>query len=129
VRTFNAGVQDRIEESLRQVADGVALASGTRLTVNYNRYYPATINNAEAVEEALSAAAGVAHAELATQPAFTSEDFAFMLQACEGAYIWLGQGRGEEEVPLHHPHYDFNDDVLSTGIRLHVALVERHLVS
>ena len=128
VRTFDAAVQDRIEESLRQVAEGVGVASGTRMTVNYNRYYPATINNAEAVEEALTATAGIAHAELAQQPAFTSEDFGFMLQACKGAYIWLGQGRSGEEVPLHHPHYDFNDDILGTGIRLHVALVERHLV-
>ena len=127
VRTFDADVQDRIEESLRLVAEGVAVASGTRMTVNYNRYYPATINNAQAVEEALKAAAGVAHAEVAPHPAFTSEDFGFMLQACKGAYIWLGQGRGDKDVPLHHPHYDFNDDVLATGIRLHVALVERHL--
>ncbi len=127
VRTFDTAVQDRIEESLRRAADGVALASETRVTVNYIRYYPATINNADAAEEALAAAAGFAHAELASQPAFTSEDFGFMLQACEGAYIWLGQGRGDEEVPLHHPRYDFNDDVLATGIRLHVALVERHL--
>ncbi len=128
VRTFDAAVQDRIEESLRQVAEGVAVASGTRATVNYNRYYPATINNTEAAEEALTAAAEVAHAELAPQPAFTSEDFGFMLRACEGAYIWLGQGHGNEGIPLHHPRYDFNDDVLATGIRLHVALVERHLV-
>ena len=127
VRTFDADVQNRIEESLRLVAEGVAVASGTRMTVNYNRYYPATINNAQAVEEALKAAAGVAHAEVAPHPAFTSEDFGFMLQACKGAYIWLGQGRGDSDVPLHHPHYDFNDDVLATGIRLHVALVERHL--
>ena len=127
VRTFDAEVQDRIEESLRLVAEGVATASGTCITVNYDRYYPATINNAEAAEEALTAAAEVAHAEVAQQPAFTSEDFGFMLQACKGAYIWLGQGRGDGDVPLHHPHYDFNDDVLATGIRLHVALVKRHL--
>ena len=127
VRTFDADVQDRIEESLRLITEGVAIASGTRMTVNYNRYYPATINNAEAVEEALKAAAGIAHAEVAPDPAFTSEDFGFMLQACKGAYIWLGQGRGDNDVPLHHPHYDFNDVVLATGIRLHVALVERHL--
>ena len=127
VRTFDADVQDRIEESLRLITEGVAIAIGTRMTVNYNRYYPATINNAEAVEEALKAAAGIAHAEVAPDPAFTSEDFGFMLQACKGAYIWLGQGRGNSDVPLHHPRYDFNDDVLATGIRLHVALVERHL--
>lgn len=127
VRTFDIEVQDRIEESLRQVAEGVAMASGTRIAVNYDRYYPATINSADAAEEALAAAAGFARTELAPQPAFTSEDFGFMLQACEGAYIWLGQGRGGDEAPLHHPQYDFNDEVLATGIRLHAALVERHL--
>ncbi len=127
VRTFDGLVQDRIEESLRQVAAGVALASGTRITVNYDRYYPATINDADAAGEALAAAAAFTRAELAPQPAFTSEDFGFMLQVCKGAYIWLGQGRGEDDTPLHHPQYDFNDDILATGIRLHVALAERHL--
>jgi hippurate hydrolase len=28
---------------------------------------------------------------------------------------------------LHNPHYDFNDDVLELGVKLHVALAERHL--
>lgn len=127
VRTFDPAVQDRIEESLRQIAKGVALASGTTATIAYDRYYPATINDAGAVDEALEAAATVGTAQRAPEPAFTSEDFAFMLQACRGAYIWLGQGRGEASVPLHHPHYDFNDAVLEAGIRLHVALVERLL--
>lgn len=129
VRTFDIAVQDKIEESLRQVAEGVALASGTRAAVTYHRYYPATINDAGAAEEALAAAATVATAQLAPQPAFTSEDFGFMLQVCKGAYIWLGQGRGEgvSDVPLHNPQYDFNDAVLATGIRLHVALVEQYL--
>jgi len=127
VRTFDPAVQDRIEDSLRQIVAGVALASGTRATVNYTRYYPATINDPEAVAEALEAAATFTRAQTAPEPAFTSEDFAFMLQACKGAYLWLGQGRGDNDAPLHHPHYDFNDNVLATGIRLHTALVERHL--
>jgi len=127
VRTFDPTVQDRIEESLRQVAEGVALASGASAAVTYHRYYPATINDAAAAAEALAAAASIGPAELAPEPAFTSEDFGFMLQACQGAYIWLGQGRGDGDVPLHNPQYDFNDAVMATGIRLHVALVERYL--
>ena len=128
VRTFDPKVQDVIEQSIRQIAAGVALANDVTATVEYDRYYPATINDADAAHEALAAAATVDDAQLATEPAFTSEDFAFMLQACKGAYIWLGQARPEGSVPLHNPHYDFNDDVLGLGIRLHVALVEQHLV-
>jgi amidohydrolase len=127
VRTFDPEVQDKIEASLHQVAEGIAIASGTQIKVKYTRYYPATINNAAAAEQALSVAASVGLAELAPQAAFTSEDFGFMLQACEGAYIWLGQGKTANELPLHHPKYDFNDAVLPTGIRLHVALVENYL--
>lgn len=127
VRTFDAAVQDRIEAAIRQIAGGVAAASGTRIDVKYDRYYPATINDAEAAAEALDAARSVAKAELAPEPAFTSEDFAFMLQACKGAYLWLGQGRERGSVPLHHPRYDFNDAVMPIGIRLFVALVERRL--
>ena len=128
VRTFDPKVQDVIEQSIRQIAAGVALANDVTATVEYDRYYPATINDADAAHEALAAAATVGDAQLAPEPAFTSEDFAFMLQACKGAYIWLGQARPEGSVPLHNPHYDFNDDVLGLGIRLHVALVEQHLV-
>jgi hippurate hydrolase len=127
VRTFDPAVQDRIEASIRDVAAGVGTISGTRATVDYNRYYPATINDAEAASEALAIAAGVMTAELAPEPAFTSEDFAFMLQACRGAYLWLGQGRADRGAPLHHPHYDFNDDVLGDGVRLHVALATHFL--
>ncbi len=127
VRTFDPDVQDTIETSLRQVTKGVAHASDTSIDVNYIRYYPATINNAAAAKDALKIASKVAKVEEALHPAFTSEDFGFMLQACEGAYIWLGQGKKSNEVPLHHPKYDFNDEVISTGIELHVGLVEHHL--
>jgi len=130
VRTFDAAVQDRIEASMRLIAQGVATAHEVRISVNYNRYYPATINDPEAAAEALAAAACVCrHTAMAPEPAFTSEDFAFMLQATKGAYLWLGQGGGSGQVPLHHPHYDFNDEIIGTGLKWHVALAERLLAA
>jgi len=127
VRTFDGSVQDKIEQSVHQVAAGVAQLSGTSAEVSYDRYYPATINDPSAASEALKVAATVGNAELASEPAFTSEDFAFMLQACKGAYLWLGQAGSGERVPLHNPRYDFNDNVLATGIALHVALAQQIL--
>lgn len=129
VRSFDPAVQDAIESAMRQVAQGVALASGTEITVDYIRYYPATINHPQQVELALAAArdAGL-HASVAQQPAFTSEDFAFMLLERPGAYLWLGHARGsDDDVPLHHPRYDFNDDALSCGIAWFTAVAQRAL--
>ncbi|WP_267433173.1 M20 aminoacylase family protein [Sphingomonas sp. GM_Shp_1] len=117
VRTFSPAVQDRIEESLRAICEGVARASETQVAVNYVRYYPATVNDAESAEIALAAARAVcADAQAAPDPAFTSEDFAFMLRARPGAYLWLGQRDEGHGAPLHHPAYDFNDATIPTGI-------------
>jgi hippurate hydrolase len=98
--------------------------------VTYDRYYPATINDPDAAHEALEAAACVCrHTAIAPDPAFTSEDFAFMLQAKKGAYLWLGQARQKESRPLHHPEYDFNDDIIATGLNWYVTLAQRLLAA
>ncbi len=128
IRTFDPAVQDVIEDAVRGIAAGIALSYDVSVEVKYDRYYPATINHADAAAEAMAAAATVGEALMAPEPAFTSEDFSFMLQACPGAYVWLGQARPDApSMPLHNPRYDFNDAVLPLGIRLHVALAERHL--
>jgi amidohydrolase len=121
VRSFDADVQDTIEAAIRQIAQGVAQATGTRIEVDYVRYYPATVNTAQEAALALRAAeAAGLKASMAPSAAFTSEDFAFMLKARPGAYLWLGQGAGPQRAdstpPLHHPSYDFNDEVLPLGV-------------
>lgn len=120
VRSFDAGVQDTIEAAIRQIAEGVAASTGTRIDVEYVRYYPATVNSEAEAQLALQAAerAGL-RASVAPSPAFTSEDFAFMLQQRPGAYLWLGQGARAGAAPtpaLHHPSYDFNDEALPLGV-------------
>jgi len=132
VRTFDAATQDRIEAALRDAVAGVALAHGVTAEVSYVRYYPATINSANEVVLALAAAeAAGLQQSVAPRPAFTSEDFAFLLRERPGAYLWLGQGRpdpgAEGEPPLHHPCYDFNDAAIPYGVRWFCAVAEREL--
>lgn len=128
VRSFDSAVQDAIEQAVRDVAEGVARGSGTTIEVEYTRYYPATVNSAEHAQLALEAArsAGL-EVQVAAAPAFTSEDFAFMLQQRPGAYLWLGQRGAHHVSPLHHPSYDFNDDVLAFGVRWFVAVAQTAL--
>jgi hippurate hydrolase len=128
VRSFDAKVQDTIEAAIRQVAQGVGHATGTEIEVDYVRYYPATVNTPEEAALALRAAqsAGL-EASVAPAAAFTSEDFSFMLQARPGAYLWLGQGsrRNETAAPaLHHPSYDFNDEVLPMGVAWFIEMAQ-----
>jgi metal-dependent amidase/aminoacylase/carboxypeptidase family protein len=122
VRSFDAGAQDLIEAALRDAVAGVALAHGVEAEVTYHRYYPATVNSEAEARLALQAAEAVGlQASVAPRAAFTSEDFAFLLQERPGAYLWLGQGG---ESVLHHPCYDFNDDALSHGVRWFCAVAQ-----
>ena len=54
-----------------------------------------------------------------------AEDFSYMLQQRDGAYIWLGAGK--DSVNLHSPLYDFNDELLPIGASLWVRMVEAKL--
>ena len=134
MRSFDAPSQDLIEAALRDAAAGIALAHGVAAEVMYHRYYPATVNSEAEAQLALRAAevAGL-KASVAPRPAFTSEDFAFMLRERPGAYLWLGQGRADPgpdgERALHHPCYDFNDDALPHGVRWFCAVAELVLAS
>jgi metal-dependent amidase/aminoacylase/carboxypeptidase family protein len=50
-----------------------------------------------------------------------AEDFAYMLQERPGAYMFLGAGPG---AGLHHPEYDFNDEIAPIGASIFARLVE-----
>jgi hippurate hydrolase len=56
-----------------------------------------------------------------------SEDFAYMLRARPGSYFFLGTARGKDDKPVHHPGYDFNDDILLIGAAFWTELVEDFL--
>jgi len=99
-------------------------------TLRYERRYPATINTPEETRHALAAATvlvGAANVDTDPMPSMGSEDFAFMLQAKPGCYVWLGGGRGPGTPNLHNPHYDFSDDALAIGASYWVTLAEAQL--
>ena len=132
VRTFKREVQDLIEQRLRGIVAGVAATFDMSATVRYERRYPATVNSETETGYAIAAASavvGAANVDTNPTPEMGSEDFAFMLQACPGCYVWLGAGRGPDTPNIHSPQYDFNDDVLSIGASYWVTLAEQQLAA
>jgi len=125
VRSLDAGVSDRVQEQVRAISAGIAAAHRVHADVDYRRGYPPTINDREAVEFALAAAAGVSSAVPGdAAPTMASEDFSYFLQQRPGCYMFIGNGPAEPGHSLHGPHYDFNDDILPVGAAYWVALAE-----
>jgi len=128
VRTFKEDIQDIIEDKMNSICSSVANGFGAKAKLNYKRLYPATVNND--IKTALRVAKEtVGDTNIVTDypPSMGSEDFAFFLQKKRGCYVKLGTKKEGELFMLHSPSYDFNDEVLLTGVAYWVKLVEFEL--
>jgi amidohydrolase len=123
-RSLLPEVRDTLENRLREIVEGTAKAYGARAALTYGRHYPVTKNHPQQTEFAAAIASEVAGGDAVdtnTPPVMGGEDFSFMLEARPGAFIFIGNG---DSAGLHHPAYDFNDDVLPAGISFWARLVE-----
>ena len=129
-RSFRSEVQEDLEFSMRRIAEGICKAHNCTIDMTYERRYPPTVNERRAVKAARRAAEDVAGIDKLidnTTPSMGAEDFAFMLNAKPGCYVWIGNGSGKGGCTLHNPNYDFNDDILAIGASYWARLVELEL--
>jgi len=127
VRTLDEEIRDIAQERIEQICKSIGEMHGAEVSVQYNREYPVTVNNPERTKFATQVAkdiVGEDRVEEDTAPVMGAEDFSFMLNARPGAYIFLGQG---DTAGVHHPDYDFNDEIIPTGCSYMVKLVETGL--
>jgi hippurate hydrolase len=128
-RSLEAGVRDLLEQRLHQVVEGTAAAFGAKAKLSYRRGYPVLVNHERQTDFAASVASeivGSSQVDTTLPPMMGAEDFSFMLNARPGAFIWVGNG---ESAGLHHPAYNFNDDVIPLGTSYWVKLVETALAA
>ena len=123
-RSLTPAVQDILERRLHEVVEGTARLYGAHAKLTYKRDYPVTRNHERETAFAASVAAQVVGGERVdtdVAPVMGAEDFSFMLNARPGAFIFVGNG---DSAGLHHPAYDFNDEVIPIGTSYWVKLVE-----
>ncbi len=126
-RSLTPKVRDLLETRLREVVTGTAQLYGATAKLTYRRDYPVTRNHERQAAFAASVAREVAGRERvddAVAPVMGAEDFSYMLEARPGAFIFVGNGA---TAGLHHPAYDFNDEVIPYGTSYWVKLVETAL--
>lgn len=130
IRSFAPRVRDQLESRIRAVAEGQAASYGMGVTIDYQRGYDPTVNHkaeTDFVRDLAVSFAGQDKVYDLPRPMMGSEDFAYMLAERPGSYFFLGTQRTPNDPPLHHPRYDFNDDILPIGTTFWVELAERYL--
>ena len=129
-RWLDPSVGEIIEHSIRRMAQATAANYGATADVEMHLVAPATVNDEDAMQlgrNAATAVLGTAGVQEMDDPIMGAEDFAYMLGVKQGAYIMLGAQREGANPMLHHPAYDFNDTILSTGAAYWATLVEQQL--
>lgn len=130
VRSFDPRTRDYLERRITEVARLQAESYGARAEVTYERSYDATINDKAQtgyLRERARRFAGSENVVDLVRPFMGSEDFAYMLNACPGSYFFLGTASDRNGNRLHHPKYDFNDDILPVGAAFWTELAEDFL--
>jgi amidohydrolase len=131
LRYFKSEVGEEVKEKIKNIAQGISQSMGATATFSSIPNYPATVNtpkHAQLCAQAAEKVVGNKNVLRNEKPSMGSEDFSFLLNASEGAYIWIGNGLVPEDSPeggcmLHNTQYDFNDEILPTGSSYWVELV------
>ncbi|MER8480860.1 M20 aminoacylase family protein [Mesorhizobium sp. M1163] len=129
VRTLSPVLRDFAEQQIKACARGIANGFGAEIEFSHRRLEPLTFNHTEQTRIASAAArilVGNDDLNDTIPPLMGSEDFAYMLQARPGAFIFAGNG---SSAGLHNAAYDFDDEALPYGIGYWVNLVESTLAA
>jgi hippurate hydrolase len=124
VRTLDEDVRKLGEERLHAITHGICEAHGAEAHIKWHRGYPVTVNHADETMIAADAAeqiTGQGTVPTDIKPMMGGEDFSYMLNARPGAMIMIGNG---DSAGLHHPEYDFNDQIIPAGISFWAKLAE-----
>ena len=127
-RYYTEETHRAIQEGMQRAAEGVGAMMGVKITCEIVPGVGPTVNHSaevELAEQAAHAAGLPVRRDL--PPAMTGEDFGWMLQACPGAYVWIGNGPGGPGADLHNDAYDYNDAILPAAAGYLAQVAKRAL--
>src|SRR5574343_118974 len=134
VRAYRPEVRALLRDRITELVQAQAATLGVTAQVDYHWRYPALVNDVEATRFARQVALdwlGEDGLLPPLQPLTGSEDFSFMLEACPGSYLIVGNGEGDHHATggcmVNNPGYDFNDAILPVAASYWVELVRRFL--
>jgi len=127
IRSFNPRIREQMRIGIPQLARAQAGSFGARAEVDYRLGFPAAVNPREQTlfaRDVAAAAFGADAIDPAFRPRTASEDFAYMLEAKPGSYLFVGNGNSAQ---LHNANYDFNDEILAPAAAFWAELTRSYL--
>jgi amidohydrolase len=129
LRALDTRTLEHLREHIIRCATDVARAHGAEVKIRCDLGYPVLVNNphAEAVFLTIVEDAGIPFPVREVSPILGGEDFAFYAERIPAFFYFLPACKpdGTPNYVCHHPSFDFNDELLPHGIRLHLETALR----
>ncbi|MCK4413882.1 MAG: amidohydrolase [Candidatus Eisenbacteria sp.] len=124
LRTYSDHTMKCLAEHCEGLAQRVACVHELGVCVNWCEEFPVTTSDPEALRIVTDAAGECGlRQERLTNPFAWSEDFGHLTRAYRGAMF--GLGAGEKSPSLHHPDYEFPDELIEKGTALFETIIRR----
>ena len=131
VRTLDPEVRERMPTIMERVVKGVTSAHDAGYEFSYERGYRPVINDeglTGEIEEVAREVVGEENVER-MPPNMGGEDFSAYGQRAPAAFYLIGAGNEEAGItaPHHHPRFTIDEDALTIGLKMHLAVATRLL--
>lgn len=132
IRTYSDNLRKKIISNISNIANHVANISGGNYEVNIIPGLPPLINDLNLAKLSVDVGQQILGQEnviILEKPSMGGEDYAYYLQKIPGAFMWLG-ARNESKGfvnSMHHPKFDFDEDALVLGSKMHIKLALDYL--
>jgi amidohydrolase len=122
IRSYGGSFHEELPAVVREVVDGTARAHGAVAALQYDRVYPATVNDAAVTAQVQTVGKDLVGAAQVLQDYRTmaAEDMAFFLERVPGCYAFVGCGNAAKDThhPHHSPHFNLDEDALPIAVEL-----------
>ena len=125
------GSQDHPKKRFECIVGNICAAHRADYDLIFEFGHPSLVNHPEMTELVKSVASSDMGTELeiVTSVSLAGEDFSEFAARAPAAFYFLGTGNSikNTEFPHHHPRFNIDEDVLITGVELHVRSALKYL--
>ncbi|RKE04290.1 amidohydrolase [Marinifilum flexuosum] len=124
LRSFENADMKVLTQKSEEIVNRIAAEENLECSIAYHEEFPATVNQDECVDmlQDLAEEHNLSYQYL-DKPFKWSEDFGYFSQKYTCGFF--GLGAGIDQAALHHPDYDFPDEIIETGLTIFTGLYQK----
>ena len=127
IRAFDSSIYDTIKSQITSINQGIEKMYDVTIDMEIRDFYPPVINDIYLYEIVYSSIASIDSNKIRhVDPLMLAEDFSFYQQEIPGFFMLLGSKNETKGFtsPLHSGAFDFDEEILISGLEAYLKICE-----